>query len=248
EPSTLGAAGGPRAGSGSVCEFGRRVRVVVRPRKPTHHPRARGIVVRRPEADDPWLRGEPTMPKDIFREREMTLEGEYFRKKDFVLLEKLKAVFRKKVDKEGIRKAVGVTDEQLLDRLVDLQLDGELMQAFQLYPLVELAWADGELSEKEAESVRAAGKEQGVLPGTRAYRMLEDRLHKGPDPEVRKIWFLYAEELKKVLSPAELERFRNDILDRARGIVAATGHLERLVLNVGGERKIITAIEKALTP
>jgi len=188
------------------------------------------------------------MAKDIFKQREVYLEEEYHRRKDFELLEKLKAVFQRKVDKESIRKACGVTDEQLLDRLVEMQLDGELMRAFQLYPLVELAWADGDLSESEANSVLAAGEKQGLPPGSRAYRMLEDRLHKGPDPEARRIWFLYAEELKKVLSPRELETLRNDILERARGIVAATGHLERLIVDVGGERRILAAIEKALTP
>ncbi len=188
------------------------------------------------------------MAKDIFQKREMYLEEEYFRKKEFELLEKLKAVFQKKVDKESISKATGVTNEQLLDRLVAMQLNGELMGAFQLYPLVEIAWADGDLSESEAKSVLAVGEKQGLRPGSRAYRMLEDRLHKGPDPEARKIWFLYAEELKKVLSPGELKTFRNDLLERARGIVAATGHLERLLIDVGGERKVIAAIEKALTP
>jgi hypothetical protein len=188
------------------------------------------------------------MSKDIFQKRAMYLEEEYFRKKDFELLEKLKKVFQKKVDKESIRKATGVTNERLLDRLVEMQLNGELMGAFQLYPLVEIAWADGDLSESEAKSVLAAGEKQGIRPGTTAYRMLEDRLHKGVDPEARKIWFLYAEELKKVLSPRELETFRHDLLERARGIVAATGHLERLLLDVGGERKVIAAIEKALTP
>ncbi len=188
------------------------------------------------------------MTKDIFRQRELYLEEEYHRKKDFALLEKLKAVFQQKVDKESIRKATGITNEAVLDRLVAMQLDGEVMRAFQLYPLVEIAWADGDLSEHEAASVLAEGEKQGVRPGSRAYRMLEDRLHKGPDPEARKIWFLYAEELKKALSPSELETFRTDLMERARGIVAATGHLERLLLNVGGERKILAAIEKALTP
>src|SRR5262245_21133365 len=188
------------------------------------------------------------MARDMFQLRELCLEQEYFGKKEFALLEKLKAVFQKKVDKESISKATGVTNEQILDRLVSMQLNGELMRAFELYPLVEIAWADGDLSESEAKSVLAAGEKLGVGPGSRAYRMLEDRLHKGPDPEARKIWFLYAEELRKVLSPSELEAFRNDLLERARGIVAGTGHLERLLIDVGGERKILKAIERALTP
>ena len=175
-------------------------------------------------------------------------EDQYFLKKEVALRERLKAVFQKTVDKESIRKATGVMNEQVLDRLVSLQLNGEVMRAFQLYPLVEIAWADGNLSESEAKRVLAAGEKQGVRPGSRAYQMLEDRLDHGPDPEARRIWFLYAEELKKVLSPQELEAFRDDLLETARGIVAATGHLERLLFNVGGERKILAAIERALTP
>ena len=188
------------------------------------------------------------MTKDMFKQRELYLEEEYFRKKDFALLEKLKAVFNKNLDKESIRKATGVTNEPLLDALVEMQLDGDLIKAFQLYPLVEIAWADGGLSESEARSVLAAGEKEGITPGSRAYRRLEERLRSGPDPEARKVWFLYAEELKKVLSPSELDKFRKDLLERARGIVVATGHLERLVLDVGGERKVLAAMERALTP
>ena len=189
------------------------------------------------------------MTKDIFEKREIYLEEEYFGKKEFALLEKLKGVFQKKVDKESIRKAAGVTDEEVLDRMVEIQLNGEMMAAFQLYPLVEIAWADGDLSEKEARSVLAAAERHGVRPGTKGYEMLDRRLYKGPDPEARKIWFLYAEQLRKVLSLRELETFRNDLLERCRAVVAATGHLERLLVDVGGgERKIIAAIEQALTP
>jgi hypothetical protein len=72
-------------------------------------------------------------------------------------------------------------------------------------------------------------------------------LHIGPDPEIRKIWFLYAEELRKNLTARELETFRDDLLARARAVVASTGHLERLLVDVGGERRIMAAIEKALT-
>src|SRR5262249_283302 len=134
----------------------------------------------------PTWQHEP-MAKDIFQQRETYLEEEYFRKKEFELLEKLKKVFQKKMDKEAIRKATGVRNEQLLDRLVEIQLNGEMMKAFELYPLVEIAWADGDLSESEARSVLAAGEKRGIAPGSRGYQMLDDRLHKGPDPELRKV-------------------------------------------------------------
>jgi hypothetical protein len=188
------------------------------------------------------------MSDDIFRKREAYLEEEYFRKKEFELLEKLKSVFKKQQDKEALRKASGVTDEAVLDRMVEINAHGEGLAAFQLYPLIELAWADGDLSEGEASAVLMAGEQQGLRPGTKAFEMLEHRLREGPNPEARKIWFLYAEELRKHLTPRELEKVRDDLLERARAVVAATGHLERLLIDIGGERKVLAAIEKALTP
>src|SRR5262245_33165823 len=140
--------------------------------------------------------GSRGMAKDIFQLRELrtssalarrcpthasNVQDEYLLKNELEPRARLNTAFTTRSDKESIRKATGVMNEQVLDRLVALQLSGEVMGAFQLYPLIEIAWADGNLSESEAKSVLAAGEKQGFRPGSRAYRMLEDRLHKGPD-------------------------------------------------------------------
>lgn len=188
------------------------------------------------------------MSEDIFHKRAVYLEEEYFRKKEFELLEKLRGIFKKQQDKEALRSATGVTDDALLDRMVAINASGEGFAAFQLYPLIELAWADGDLSESEVAAVLMAGEQQGLRAGTKAFEMLEHRLREGPNPEARKIWFLYADEMRKHLTPRELEMLRDDLLERARAVVAATGHLERLLIDIGGERKVLAAIKKALTP
>jgi hypothetical protein len=153
------------------------------------------------------------------------------------------------LDKESIRRATGMTDEALLDRFAELHLNGELMAAFQLYPLVEIAWSDGSLDENEAQAVLRAAVQHGLQRGTRTYAMLGERLRKGPDPSARKIWFLYAAELEKVLSPSELESFRKDLVEFARGVAVSSGGILNLAFNVSGvERRMLAEIEKALTP
>ena len=98
------------------------------------------------------------MAKDPFEERRKSFEEQYFQKKDAQLVDRLKAVFHKKIDKEAIRQTTGITDERLLDDLVEMGLNGELISAFKLYPLVEVAWADGKVDRREIRAVLDAAK------------------------------------------------------------------------------------------
>lgn len=187
------------------------------------------------------------MSKDIFEDRRKAFEEEYFRTKETQLVDKLKAVFRKKVDKEAIRKVTGITDEGVLDRLVELELNGELMAAFKLLPLVEVAWADGSVDERELGTIMEAASQCGIASDSAAYKMLQNVLREGPKPDARKAWRMYAEELRKVLAPAELAAFRNDLLGFARRVAETSGGLLGMAFTISSnERKVLDAIERAL--
>src|SRR6185369_991906 len=161
--------------------------------------------------------------KNAFEERERALEAGYFSRKDAELVERLKLVFHKAVDRQSIRDATGVTDEELLDRLVDLNLDGELMAAFNLLPVIEVAWADGVVDDREVRAVHTAAAEHGIQRGSKAYAMLETRLREGPATDARKLWFYYAEALQRTLSPQQLEEFRKDLLDACWRVAESSG-------------------------
>ena len=186
--------------------------------------------------------------KAAFERRERAFEAEYFSRKDAELIDKLKAVFHKKIDKQSICTATGVTDEQLLDRLVELNLDGELMAAFNLLPIIEVAWADGAVDEREVRAVLSAAEQHGLSPGSKAYAMLETRLREGPSKDARKIWFHYAETLRKILSPSQIEQFRKDLLEVCWHVAETSGGLLNLAFKVSAnERNVIDAVERALT-
>jgi hypothetical protein len=189
------------------------------------------------------------MTKDIFEARRASFEEEYFRKKDAQQIDKLKAVFQKKLDREEIRQATGITDEVVLDRLVQLNLRGELMAAFKLFPLVEIARADGQIDARETRAVLEAARQQGIGSDSTAYALLENALAQGPRPDARKAWYLFAEELRNVLSPEQLASFRNDLLGYAKRVAEATGGLLNIAFRISAnEAKVIKAIEEALTP
>jgi len=189
-----------------------------------------------------------TKVSDAFERRRRSFEAEYFSRKEAHLVNKLKEIFEKKVDKESIRKRTGIKNERLLDALVSLNLSGDLLAAFNLLPLVEVAWADGAVDEREVRALMTALEQQGVLAGTAAHSRMEFAIKHGPDPEAKKLWYAYAEELKNTLSARELAEFRQDILDTARTVANVSGGLLNIAFTVSpNEQRVLDAVEKALT-
>lgn len=187
-------------------------------------------------------------PYDAFRAREQSLEEAYFRKKDAELVEKLRKVFETRRTKEELRKATGITSDEVLDRLVNLSVTGEMLSAFRLYPLVEVAWADGSFDRREAAAVVNAAVRMGVPRDSEVLKRLEDWLHHGPSEDMRAAWRAYAAELRKSLSPAQLAEFRDDLLKYAREVSEASGGVLGVFFRVGSdEHRAIEEIRRLLS-
>lgn len=189
------------------------------------------------------------MTTDIFEARRKSMEEAYFRKQDAKLVDKLKGLFQDKIEREALRQKTGITDDSVLDNLIALNVSGEMLAAFQLYPLLEIAWADGQVDEREVRAVLGAAEQRGLAPGSPAYAMLEDRLRNRLRGEARKAWYMYARELCKVLNAEELATFRNELLDAATRVAQASGGLLNVAFTMSpNEKRVLEAIEKALTP
>lgn len=188
------------------------------------------------------------MSPDAFDSRRTGFEVEYFHKKDQQLVEKLKAVFERKMNREDLQKYTGVTNEQVLDRLLAVNVKGELLLVFRLYPLVEIAWADGTADPKECKAVIDAAIKMGVPAGGTALQALEDWLKRGPTADGRKAWYAFADELAKVLAPDQLKAFRHDLLEGAKAVAKASGGILGVAFEVSAsEQKVLDAIAKHLS-
>lgn len=188
------------------------------------------------------------MPADAFDSRRSGFEVEYFHKQDQQVVEKLKAVFERKLDREGLKKYTGVTNEEVLDRLIAVNVKGELLLVFRLYPLVEIAWADGAIDARETKAVLDAAMKQGVPAGGTAIATLEAWLKRGPTPDGRKAWFAFADELRKTLSPEELAKFRDDLLEGAKAVAKASGGILGVAFEISAsEKKVLDGIAKHLS-
>lgn len=185
---------------------------------------------------------------DAFEARRAGFEQEYFHNKDAELVKKLRQVFQTGHDRDELRRRTGIASEEVLDRLMAVQVKGEMLTAFKLLPLVEIAWAEGGVDQREADAVIAAAVKHGVSPKSEALQRIKEWLERGPNPEARKAWLMYAHELRKVLSPAELKTFREDLLETARKIAELSGGVLNTFFTVSGaEKTVLKKIADALS-
>ena len=182
---------------------------------------------------------------DALHKRGKALEEDFFARKDHQLRDKLKATFERELTREQLKAETGVTDPQLLDRLLAFQVRGETIAAFNLYPLVEVAWADGRLDRRERDAVLEAAVASGIARGSAGYEALEAALTEGPTEAKRKVWFAYARDLAGRLDPNERRLVREDLLRRARVVAEASGGILGALKVSSAEQRVLDAIAEA---
>lgn len=169
------------------------------------------------------------MDKDIFKDRERSLEEEYFRTHDAKLIEKLRE--RGKVEEiaEALAVKLQIDDPALLGRIMALGVTLDTGPAFLLAPLVQVAWAEGEVTDREREKVLRVATERGIDPSSPAYAQLQQWLRKRP---ANAIFDTAVEAIKtglSVLTPEERAERIKRIVDACREVASASGGLGRLL-------------------
>jgi hypothetical protein len=180
---------------------------------------------------------------DALKARGKALEDQFFQREHERLMQKLKATFEQEVTAEKLKEATGITNPELLERLIGLQVRHETMAAFWLTPLIEIAWADGKLDARERARILEAASHTAIEKSSPAHELLEQSLHEKPTGERRKVWRAYAQDLASRLDAAERRKVREDLLKRARAVAEASGGFLGMGNKVSAnEQKVLDAI------
>jgi len=188
------------------------------------------------------------MAKGFLADREKALEESFFAKQNKMLLERLRAEKDQSAAREGLAQTSGIQDAELLDKLADLEISASTWAAISLVPLVEVAWADGRIEEKERRAVLGGAEANGVDPGTPSYELLQNWLTHRPDARLFEAWGEYIVDLCAKLAPSQREALREQVVGRARTIAEAAGGILGLVNTVSPEEQLVLQeLEKAFT-
>jgi hypothetical protein len=176
---------------------------------------------------------------EILKQQGRLLEDEFFAKQDAVLIEKLRELERMEKTQEALSSVSGITNEKILKHLVELDVHADLLATLTLVPLVEVAWADGEVQEQERLIILAESTRLGMKAGSVDYVLLEKWLTRPPPEKMLNAWIVYIRGLCEVLPPEEIGEIKNTFLSRARKVAECTGSFLGLTSAVSSAEQIL---------
>jgi PAS domain-containing protein len=157
---------------------------------------------------------------DIFKDRERGFEADHFLKQDAKLLAKLRERAALSEVAQALAEKLKVDNAELI---VELGITRDTGAAVLLAPLVQVAWAEGQVTEAERNMVLSLAASRGIAPGSPAYAQLEAWLKKRPSDEL----FATALEAMKdglaVLTEAERDERIKYIAEAAHKVAEASG-------------------------
>ena len=185
------------------------------------------------------------MAERILDDRRQALEEAFFRKEN----ERLRARLHAERENESTRKAlaeeVGLEDKTLLDRLVELGIHADTVEALMLVPLAMVAWADGKMDARERDAVLRGAEASGITRGSPAHDLLDSWTTQRPPPELMASWRAYIAELVKELSADQRWVLEERILGRAREVAQATGGFLGVASVSREEEAVLKELESA---
>ncbi len=159
----------------------------------------------------------------VLDERRKALEEQFFQKENAEKLAKLRESKQRDTIKESLRKESGMTDEGVLDKLVELGISAETVHALSLVPLVMVAWADGKVQDHEREAILQGAKGKGIEEKSSSYELLDNWLQSKPDDDLYTAWESYIGALLDHLTSKQREILSAQVVDRARDVAKAAG-------------------------
>ncbi len=189
------------------------------------------------------------MTKDAFKDRERAAEEDYFRKNDAQLLEKLRENAKLDEVVAALAENLQLQNPELLRRARALGITSDTGAAFLLAPLVQVAWAEGKVTDKERETVFRLAASRGVENGSPAHRELDGWLQRRPSDDL----FSTAIDVIKAglasLPSEEREKRITGIVQACREVSEASGGLAKVLGGSGvssEEKSVLDSVTSAL--
>jgi hypothetical protein len=184
------------------------------------------------------------MPDDPLSGRKRAQEEDYFQKKDRELIDKARQRAKIQEQLRQLGEQVGITDPEVSRELADLGFTPETVKLLPLMPVLEVAWAEGGVTDAERKMVVDLARAREIEAGSPADTQLAEWLDRRPDESVfrranRLINALFASEARFKLTP-------DDIIKSTEAIAEASGGLFGIRRVSSDERATLDRILKEI--
>jgi hypothetical protein len=189
------------------------------------------------------------MSNEIFVDRRRALEAQFFKHHDDEIIAKMKENAQRVIAHDELHALTGITNEQVLNALADLKIGGAAaVLVMSLYPVIDVAWADGKPDERERKVVLDLASTLGVKAGSAAFTYLSRWLDEKPELAWHGLWAEYTRSLVALMKPEDKAQLKHSVLGRARVVAEASGGFLGVAFRVSdAEKAVLETLEKAFS-
>lgn len=184
---------------------------------------------------------------ELFGKRDQ--EEEYFRRQDRELVEKMRKAAAAAAAAEASGQLVarsGIQDPDLVRDIAALGFSADTLSLLPLVPILQVAWADADVSPAERKLVLEIARHRGIAEGSPADHQLAEWLTHRPSPAVfSRAGRLVAAMLAAGSNTAQ-DLSATDLVKYCESIAAASGGILGLAKVSPAERAAIEQIQTAL--
>jgi hypothetical protein len=173
------------------------------------------------------------------------LDDLFFLKEDQKLIDQLRVLKKLKETKESLSQVSGIKNERILEKLVELNIRPETLTSLSLIPLVEMAWADGNVDDKEKNEVLTCAEKMGFAKGSADYKILAQWMTHRPSKELLDAWIHYIQGLCEKLAHIDKSELKNELVENIRSIAMASGGFLGMGSVSKKESDMLTKLENA---
>ncbi len=186
------------------------------------------------------------MSEEFLGDRRKALEDQFFQKENERKTKELRERLAQQQAKDQLTDSTGIKNAEILDKLTGLGITAETLAALALVPLVEVAWADGNVAGGERRAILEAAAEEGLKEGHPAFDLLGDWLENRPPAPMLEAWTAYIHGLCDHLDEAERGALRTHLLGQARIVAKAAGGILGIGMKISAkEEAMLNILEHA---
>ena len=179
------------------------------------------------------------MNQEFLSERRKALEEAFFANQNKTLLQRLRETDAARQKKAALAAASGISDDNVLEKLVALNIGSDTLAALSLVPIVKMAWADGAIDDKERKAALSVAAEIGLSNDSVSRALFEQWIAQRPPARLFRAWKEYIGALLATMDEDARRALKQDILNRARAIAEATGGFLGIGRKVSHQEEIV---------
>jgi hypothetical protein len=161
--------------------------------------------------------------KEFLGDRRRTQEEEHFQRKEQELIANLRQRGRDEVARRSMSERSGILDQGVLSELSTLGYTAETVTLLHLVPLLQVAWAEGGVSDRERALIVEVARAHGIETGSAADSQLQTWLTDRPSAAFFEQTLNAIGEILRARPFEERVGGQHDLLSYCRAIASASG-------------------------